>query len=179
MGEVLTLTRLSPLHNELAKLASAYPGALVVMEAGTHSPWISRFLDSLGMEIVVANPRKTRTISQSERKSDSVMRLFWPVLVGWTATSLVQSSTAAKRPNMTYFRSNCETAWCGRGVGGMPPVPGERTERLHLFESSFVCPLAFSGERLYGRKRVGKKTVQRVICMRGGSQTERTLRGES
>ncbi|HEY5706563.1 MAG TPA: IS110 family transposase [Terrimicrobiaceae bacterium] len=35
-----------------------------------HSPWISRFLDSLGMEVVVANPRKTRTISQSERKSD-------------------------------------------------------------------------------------------------------------
>ena len=57
-------------RNELAKLASAYPGALVVMEAGTHSPWISRFLDSLGMEVVVANPRKTRTISQSERKSD-------------------------------------------------------------------------------------------------------------
>ena len=40
------------------------------MEAGTHSPWISRFLDSLGMEVVVASPRKTRTISQSERKSD-------------------------------------------------------------------------------------------------------------
>ena len=57
-------------RNELAKLASAYPGALVVMEAGMHSPGISRFLDSLGMEVVAANPRKTRTILQSERKSD-------------------------------------------------------------------------------------------------------------
>jgi transposase len=55
-------------HSQL--LASAYPGALVVMEAGTHSPWINRFLDSLGMDVVVANPRKTRTISRNERKSD-------------------------------------------------------------------------------------------------------------
>jgi transposase len=69
-GEVLNKGSLHNERNELAKLASAYPGALLVMEAGTHSPWISRFLDSLGMEVVVANPRKTRTISQSERKSD-------------------------------------------------------------------------------------------------------------
>jgi transposase len=69
-GEILKKGSLQNERNELAKLASAYPGALVVMEAGTHSPWTSRFLDSLGMEIVVANPRKTRTISQSERKSD-------------------------------------------------------------------------------------------------------------
>jgi transposase len=69
-GEVLNKGSLHNERNELAKLASAYPRALLVMEAGTHSPWISRFLDSLGMEVVVANPRKTRTISQSERKSD-------------------------------------------------------------------------------------------------------------
>lgn len=69
-GEVLKKSLLLNERNELAKLAGTYPGALVVMEAGTHSPWISRFLDSLGMEIVVANPRKTRAIWQSERKSD-------------------------------------------------------------------------------------------------------------
>ena len=69
-GEVVNKGSMRNERNELAKLASAYPGALVVMEAGMHSPWTSRFLDSLGMEVVVANPRKTRTISQSERKSD-------------------------------------------------------------------------------------------------------------
>jgi transposase len=69
-GEVLKKSLLFNERNELAKLAGTYPGALVVMEAGTHSPWISRFLESLGMEVVVANPRKTHTISQSERKSD-------------------------------------------------------------------------------------------------------------
>ena len=69
-GEVVNKGSMRNERNELAKLASAYPGALVVMEAGMHSPWTSRFLDSLGMGVVVANPRKTRTISQSERKSD-------------------------------------------------------------------------------------------------------------
>src|SRR4029077_4312170 len=69
-GEVVNKGSMRNERNEFAKLASAYPGALVVMEAGMHSPWISRFLDSLGMEVVVANPRKPRTISQSERKSD-------------------------------------------------------------------------------------------------------------
>jgi transposase len=40
------------------------------MEAGCHSPWISRYLEQLGCEVVVSNPRKTRAIYQHERKSD-------------------------------------------------------------------------------------------------------------
>ena len=32
----------------LARLTSRYPGALAVMEAGAHSPWISRYLEGLG-----------------------------------------------------------------------------------------------------------------------------------
>lgn len=48
-GEVVNKGSMRNERNELAKLASAYPGALVVMEAGMHSPWTSRFLDSLGI----------------------------------------------------------------------------------------------------------------------------------
>lgn len=114
-GEVVNKGSMRNERNELAKLASAYPGALVVMEAGMHSPWTSRFLDSLGMEVVVANPRKTRTISQSERKSDERDALVLARLGRATATCLVRSYTVAKKPNMTYSRSNCATAWCGRG----------------------------------------------------------------
>ncbi len=54
----------------LATKARSYPGATVVMEAGTHSPWVSRFLQELGLRVIVANPRKTRAIYQNERKSD-------------------------------------------------------------------------------------------------------------
>jgi len=42
----------------------------VVMETGTHSPWISRLLESLGHEVIVANARKLRAISQNESKND-------------------------------------------------------------------------------------------------------------
>jgi transposase len=54
----------------LSELSSHYPGALVVMEAGCHSPWVSRHLEQAGCEVIVSNPRKTRAIYQHERKSD-------------------------------------------------------------------------------------------------------------
>ncbi len=54
----------------LAELASRCPGAVVVMEAGCHSRWISRYLEQEGCAVVVSNPRKVRAIYQQERKSD-------------------------------------------------------------------------------------------------------------
>jgi len=42
----------------------------VVTETGTHSPWLSRLLESLGHEVIVANARKLRMIYTSDRKND-------------------------------------------------------------------------------------------------------------
>lgn len=42
----------------------------VVMEVGTHSPWISRELASLGIEVVVADPHAVKLIWAAGRKSD-------------------------------------------------------------------------------------------------------------
>ena len=42
----------------------------IVLEVGTHSPWISRLLEELGHEVVVANPRKLRLIYENPRKTD-------------------------------------------------------------------------------------------------------------
>lgn len=47
-----------------------YIGAIVAMEAGTHSPWISRLLNELGLTVYVGNPRKLRFIWDSNDKSD-------------------------------------------------------------------------------------------------------------
>ena len=44
--------------------------ARVVIEAGTHSPWVSRLFSEAGLEVVVANPRKVRLIAQATRKND-------------------------------------------------------------------------------------------------------------
>jgi transposase len=35
----------------------------VVMEVGTHSPWVSRMLEELGHEVIVANPAKSHADS--------------------------------------------------------------------------------------------------------------------
>lgn len=44
----------------------------LVMEVGTHSPWSSRLLEELGHEVIVANARRVKLISQAERKTDRV-----------------------------------------------------------------------------------------------------------
>jgi transposase len=69
-GEVVEEGSLLNERVQLSGLVERYPGALVVMEAGCHSPWISRYLEALGCEVVVSNPRKVRAIYQHERKSD-------------------------------------------------------------------------------------------------------------
>ena len=54
----------------LRKYFHKYSTALVAMETGTHSPWISRLLVSLGCRVLVGNSRKLRAIWNSPNKSD-------------------------------------------------------------------------------------------------------------
>lgn len=42
----------------------------VVLEVGTHSPWLSRLAEAAGHEVLVANPRALRFIYGNTRKSD-------------------------------------------------------------------------------------------------------------
>jgi transposase len=67
-GEVVEEGSLANDRSALVRLTSGYRGALAVMEAGAHSPWVSRYLKELGFEVIVPNPRKERAIYQQERK---------------------------------------------------------------------------------------------------------------
>jgi transposase len=42
----------------------------IALEAGPHSPWISRLLVELGHDVIVTNPRNLRMISASDSKND-------------------------------------------------------------------------------------------------------------
>jgi hypothetical protein len=44
----------------------------VVMEAGTHSPWISRLAQSMGHEVVVGNPSEIYGHRRSKRRNDTL-----------------------------------------------------------------------------------------------------------
>jgi transposase len=42
----------------------------VAIEAGTHSPWVSRLITKVDHEVIVANPRQLKLIYRSKRKND-------------------------------------------------------------------------------------------------------------
>jgi transposase len=69
-GQIVHEGTLRNTRPELARLLADYPHGTVAMEAGTHSPWISRFLTEQGARVIVANPRKLHAISRHERKCD-------------------------------------------------------------------------------------------------------------
>ena len=56
----------------LQRWASNIAPTVMAMEAGTHSPWVSRLLTACGHEVIVANPVKVALITRNIRKSDAV-----------------------------------------------------------------------------------------------------------
>jgi transposase len=71
-GDILKEISLPNTRMDLELLAKEFPRARVAMETGTHSPWVSRLLAALGMEVLVANARKLRAIYSNERKCDEL-----------------------------------------------------------------------------------------------------------
>ena len=54
----------------IAKAFGAMARCRIALEAGGHSPWVSRQLQEFGHEVIVANPRNVRLIGESTRKDD-------------------------------------------------------------------------------------------------------------
>jgi transposase len=71
-GEVVKEASAATTKKGLAQVFAALKRSRIAIEVGTHSPWVSRLLKSLGHEVFVANPRQVKLISQSSRKNDRV-----------------------------------------------------------------------------------------------------------
>jgi transposase len=69
-GEVIEEGRMQSSESALRKHFADEAVMRIAMEAGTHSPWVSRLLKRLGHQVLVANPRKIRAITGSESKND-------------------------------------------------------------------------------------------------------------
>jgi transposase len=69
-GEVVLRKEIVNTKESLVKFFRKYKGSLVAVEAGTHSPWISRELEILGCEVLVGNARKLRAIWTAKDKCD-------------------------------------------------------------------------------------------------------------
>lgn len=71
-GEVVERAKVATTTPALSRRFQRCAAMLVVLETGTHSPWVSRLLSQWGHEVIVANPRKVRLIGNSRRKNDRV-----------------------------------------------------------------------------------------------------------
>jgi len=67
-GQIVREGALSNTRPALAKLLAEYPRATVALEAGTHSPWISRYLTGLGAKVIVGN----RCLSDARRRPTGI-----------------------------------------------------------------------------------------------------------
>jgi len=75
VGEDGEVTYRATFRTTLAGLAQAFDGRppmRIALEVGTHSRWITGALAGWGHEVIVANPRKLRLISENDSKGDPV-----------------------------------------------------------------------------------------------------------
>jgi transposase len=96
-GEIVEESRLCTTPEAFRRRFGSEQQMRVAIEAGTHSPWVSRVLEECGHQVLVANPRKTRLIYGQGRKTDKLDALrSWPVLPEWTQSCSRRWSTGER-----------------------------------------------------------------------------------
>ena len=69
-GDAVETGRIQTTEEALRRHFEGKPAMRFALACGTHSPWISRLLEQLGHQVIVANARKIRAITASESKND-------------------------------------------------------------------------------------------------------------
>jgi transposase len=69
-GELIAEGSVATTKKGLAQVFGSKTRSRMALEVGTHSPWVSRYLADLGHEVIVANARRVRLITDSSRKDD-------------------------------------------------------------------------------------------------------------
>jgi transposase len=69
-GEIVLEHKLATTPEAMKQVFGSMPRCRIVMETGTHSPWVSRLLTGMGHEVIVAHAQKVRLIVKSRRKDD-------------------------------------------------------------------------------------------------------------
>jgi transposase len=69
-GEILLEATLPTSSAGLGQVFAGIQRCRIALEVGTHSPWVSRQLTSMGHEVIVGNSREVAYITRSTRKND-------------------------------------------------------------------------------------------------------------
>jgi transposase len=96
-GEVIEEGRVRTTPEALRRRFASEQPLRIAIEAGTHSPWVSRVLEECGHEVLVANARKLRLIYANKRKTDEVDALrTWLAWHASIRSCSTHSSTGVK-----------------------------------------------------------------------------------
>jgi transposase len=102
-GEVIEEGRVRTTPEALRRRFASERPMRVAIEAGTHSPWVSRLLEECSHEVLVANARKLRLIYANKQKTDEIDALrTWLAWLEWTRSSCIRSSTGARRARLIW-----------------------------------------------------------------------------
>jgi hypothetical protein len=71
-GEIVEQCRVKTTREAIKWRFEALKPAVIAIEVGTHSRWVSQLLSEFGHEVIVANAREIRAITGSDRRSDRV-----------------------------------------------------------------------------------------------------------
>jgi transposase len=111
-GEVVEEGRLRTTPEAFRRRFCSERPLRVAIEAGTHSPWVSRLLEECGHEVLVANARKIRLIYANKRKTDEIDALrIWLAWHGWIRSCSTLSSTEVKTPKLIWPSSARARRW--------------------------------------------------------------------
>src|SRR5262245_28181319 len=69
-GEEVESTRVRTTREAMTEFLAKRARSSVVMETGTHSPWLSRVAAAAGHDVVVADARRLRAVWDTPRKND-------------------------------------------------------------------------------------------------------------
>jgi transposase len=69
-GNVLLERSTATSKKGLAEAFASLGASRIALEVGTHSPWVKRLLESWKHEVIVANARRVKLITESTRKDD-------------------------------------------------------------------------------------------------------------
>jgi transposase len=69
-GDIVFEGSVSTTKSGMNQVFGSMPRCRIAMETGAHSPWVSRQLSAFGHEVIVANARNVRLITESTRKDD-------------------------------------------------------------------------------------------------------------
>lgn len=124
-GCVVTSGSVATSVSSLQKVFAPFRGGRIVLEAGTHSPWVEEVLGSIGLEVMVADPRSIPVARGKRRKSDRIDARYL-ARIGRSAPSLLtlvqhrppsdrrQMSTLKLRACLTRMRTTAIN--CVRGL---------------------------------------------------------------